>query len=226
MATDETGIYNLALSELGSRTSVADPNEASREAELCKLWYTNTVHMVLRAAPWPCATAYKRLGLLKARSDTSTWATDDPEPPWLYAYGAPNDIIRPRYLTSYERFRLSTYSSSAAVMCNNADPVLVYTKQELVVSRWDSQLQLAIAYALAGHVAMGLTGKAARAQRVVEAANNLILQARESAANEDDEPHETLPDWLSARGATVGTPTRYIHPNGPLISVMGAVSVE
>ena len=104
MATDETGMYNLALSVVGSESSVADPTEEAREAEVCRLWYSTVVESVLRAARWPSARAVIRLALLQERDFDVDWVAADPEPPWKYAYAYPSDMLRPRYQTSYARF--------------------------------------------------------------------------------------------------------------------------
>jgi len=227
MATDEVGIYNLALSEVGAKSSVASVTEKSRAAELCNMWYQTTVETVLRAAPWPSATGIKRLALLKERDTSLEWAAADPDPGWQYAYSAPSDMLRPRYLSTYERFSSSLYNNSPAIMTNVDKAILVYTKRQLQVGVWDPQLKLAIVQALAAHIAMPLQGKPARAQRAAEAANRMILEARQAAANEDEDQHESMPDWFIARGYGYSTNyQRYVYPFGPLIQVTGGAGVE
>lgn len=52
-----------------------------------------------------------------------------------------------------------------------------------------------------------------------EMANSAIMQARVSEANRDQNQHESIPDWLMARGVTAGSPySRYVYQHGPLFS--------
>lgn len=227
MATDEVGIYNLALSEVGAKSSVASTTEKSRAAELCNMWYQTVVEVVLRAAPWPSATGVKRLALLKERDDSKAWAEGDPDPGWRYVYSTPSDMLRPRYLSTYDRFTVSLYNDSQAIMTSVEKAILIYTKRQLQVKAWDPQLKMAIVKALAAHIAMPLQGKPARAQKIAESANNIIMEARQAAANEDEALHESMPDWFIARGYGYSTNyQRYVYPFGPLIQVTSGVGVE
>lgn len=217
MATDEVGIYNLALSIVGAKSSVSDVSEKSRERELCTLWYQPTIEQILRAAPWQCATAWRRLALAKERDNTEAWVTNDPDPGWRYAYSTPPDMIRPRFISDYSRFSLSVLNGSHAIMTNREDAVLCYTARQLQVGMWDAQLKMAVVHTLAAYVAMPLLGKPARAQNALETATRLVMEARQSNANEEEESHEALPVWFQARGYGYTPTTRYIYPNGPML---------
>ena len=85
---------------------------------------------------------------------------------------------------------------------------------------WDAELYMAIAHALAANIALPLNGKAAQARAAQNMANAAIFAARETAANEDYAPLESIPEWLQARGSSyaVGL-SRYIYPNGPSLAV-------
>lgn len=221
MITDEVSIYNLALSSVGTRSSVAHPEEKSREAEICRLWFGPVRDRVLRAAPWPSTRAWSRLALLKERDSNATWVADDPEPEFLYAYGVPSDMLAPRYLAGYQRFSLASYPDNRrAIMTNQAQALLCYTKRETVIGLWDVGLQMAIVNALAAHIAMPLHGKAQRARNALEQANTLIMQAREETANDDTDVVDSIPPWIQARGYTGPlAATRYFYPSGNLFSV-------
>src|SRR5690606_14811865 len=174
MATDEVGIYNLALSEVGAKSSVASTTEKSRAAELCNMWYQTVVEVVLRAAPWPSATGVKRLALWKERDVTKAWVEGDPDPGWRYVYSTPSDMLRPRYLSTYDHFAISLYNDSQAIMTNMKKAILIYTKRQLQVQAWDPQLKMAIVKALAAHIAMPLQGKPRSEEHTSE------LQSREN----------------------------------------------
>ena len=218
---DEVSIYNLALDAVGTRSRVSLPTENSREAEVCRLWFGPVRDRILRAARWPSAKAWGRLALLKERNGDAAWVSDDPEPGFTYAYGVPSDMLAPRNLAGYQRFNLSSYpGAKLAIMTNEAAALLCYTKKQEVISLWDPGLQIAIVWGLAAYIAMPLTGKANRVRNAIQEANNLLLTAREDAANTDSEMMETIPSWISARGYSMTTnDTRYLYPLGSLFSV-------
>lgn len=220
MITDEVSIYNLALNAVGTRSTVAAPTEKSREAEVCRLWFGPVRDRVLRAAPWASTKAWGRLPLLKQRDDQESWTPNDPEPGYAYAYGVPQDMLAPRYLAGYQRFVMSSYpGNKLAIMTNEPNALLTYTRRQEVVGLWDPGLQMAIVYALAAHIAMPLHGKAARARAAMEQANDYILAAREENANNDMAQVEAIPPWIQARGYGAAlTDTRYFYPNGNLFS--------
>lgn len=226
MAADLTSVFNRALSAVGTRYMVSDPDEASSEAEICRLWYEEARDQVLRAAPWPSAQSAKRLTLLRERDNDELWTTSDPSPNWQYAYAVPNDMLYPRHLGTYGRFQLATIPADnrLAIMTMEASPVMVYTRKQEDVGLWDVDLRLAITYALAAHIAMPLHGKADRAKLAQIMANELIMTARVNAANANVGSFETVPDWLSARGyAGSGPQGRYLYEYGSLIAVMNDV---
>ena len=59
--SSEIQIYNLALNAVGERSNISLPTENSRQAEVCRLWYSPIVEQVLAAAPWAEATKYTYL---------------------------------------------------------------------------------------------------------------------------------------------------------------------
>lgn len=224
MITDEVTIYNLALNAVGTRSNIAIPEEKSREAEVCRLWFGPVKDRVLRAAPWNSAKAHKRLSVLAERTD-ELWTAVDPDPEFRFAYAVPTDLINPRYLSGYQRFSYSRLGDKMAIMTHQEQALLTYTSNSALIRLWDVSLQLAIVHALAAHIAMPLTGKVARARNSLEQANDMILQAREETGNVDMARVESIPPWIAARG--YGTPmveTRYFYPHGELFS-LGEIGV-
>lgn len=220
MAADEVSVYNMALNAIGTRDNVSSPSEGSREAEVCRLWFGPVRDQVLRAAPWSCAKAHERLALLAERADSLAWTNGDPDPGYRFAYAAPSDMLNPRYLSDFSRFAMSTYNDQLAIMTNTENPILCYTKSQLLIPLWDISLLMAISNALGSYICMPLTGKPARAKKVQDDANGLIMAARMQSANDDNETFETMPDWITARGYSGSAPdTRFYFPDGPMISV-------
>lgn len=218
MVPDEVSIFNLALNAIGGRSNLSSTTERDRGAEVCRLWYPVVRDQVLASAPWPSCKAFSRLALLSQRADAE-WVPTDPEPGYSYAYSSPSDMLHPRYLSDFSKFSMSSYSGNKkALNTNIPDPVLVYTKRNYVVGSWESELQMAIAYGLAANIAMPITGKAQRAQLMIQQANDLVLTARQNAANESEESYETLPDWISARGYSMPSTVRFFYPMGALLT--------
>lgn len=226
MAQNQVGLYNLALSAIGTRAIVDLPSENSREAEICNLWYEVVRDTVLRAAPWSSARNTVRLGLLATRDFELAWVEGDPEPPWLFTYAQPSDFLYPRYLDNFQHFQLGVRritnpaSTTPVIFTNVESAILVYTYRQTDMNYWDADLYHAVSQALAAAIAMPLHGKAGRAKLAIDTANAAIMNARAAAANENTLQYDHVPDWLIARGVTSQTPpSGYVFPSGPLLSV-------
>lgn len=221
MVQDEVGIFNLALNAIGKRDQLSSTSERDRGAEVCRLWYPVIRDQVLSSAPWPSCKMFKRLAVL-ARKQPGDWTDADPEPGYAIAYSCPADMLHPRYLANFASFSLSSYQGGVKALNTNVEQAtLCYTFRNYAVTRWESELQMAVAYGLAANIVMPLTGKAQRANWLVEQANDLILSARVEAANEGSERFESIPDWLMARGYNNPGDNRYYYPFGTLLSNPG-----
>jgi hypothetical protein len=220
--SSEIEVYNLALNAVGARSNISSPAENSREAEVCRLWYSPVRDQVLAAAAWPEATEVAYLAQLKQADEDGDgiWAVGDPRPGYSYVYQLPADYLRAQYLNDFSRFLITSYSSNRrAVHTSSYQAMLFYTKRLDNVAQWSPQLAMAIVYALAAHICMPLTGKPSRAKALENKANEMILAARETAANMSHETYESIPDWITARGANYATTQRYYEPYGALLSV-------
>lgn len=218
----EVAIYNLALNAIGARSNLSLPTENSREAEVCRLWFTPVRDQILSAAPWPEAMELRYLSQLKEADEDGdgVWAAGDPRPGYQFVYALPSDCLRPRYLTDFSRFLVTSYSDNRRALHTNVEQAaLAYTKQLESVSLWNPELQMAVVYGLASHICMPLTGKTSRAKLMLDKANELLYAAREAGANTSDETHESVPEWIAARGYNFSPATRYIYPYGALLSL-------
>jgi hypothetical protein len=148
----------------------------------------------------------------------------DPDPGWLFAYAAPQDMLRPRSLSTYDKFILSVHGNEKRIVTNVEDAILVYTFDQTNVDLWSVLLQNAMALALSSAICLKLGGKLDRSQLIAARANDLLMQARVMEGNVDDFQVESIPPWLSARGVDALTTSRYFFPYGPLF-VTDSISV-
>lgn len=214
MALIDLDICNMALSALGIEDQMSSLSEVSRAAEQCSRWYEPTRDLVFRAAPWSSIKGYSRLALLSERDDDEDWLASDPEPGWQFAYAVPSDFIWPRYFSDYTSFTLGAIGDTPALMTNTETPILFYSRRQTRVDLWDIGLQHGVAYTLAARIAKSLTGKDSDLQNMFTLAEGFVNSAISMDANaRQDQPQETVPDWISARGYGGSSPaSRYVFP--------------
>jgi len=222
-------IYNAALSAATGRALLSLPNENTREAAVCNLWYPFVRDQAFRAAPWNCLKANTYLGVITERDFAATWTQGMPKDPWRYAYGLPSDCVRPRFITTYVPFELGLYTPAAAtpaegsyqaIFTNQPQAILEYTAKVENTEMWDADLTMSIVYALAAHITNPLHGKRAIQENNINLANNIIMTARMNDANTQERQMETVPDWISARGYYEAAPkTRFHYQYGPMFSL-------
>lgn len=222
MISSEVQVYNLALNAVGDRSNISLPTEDSRQAEVCRLWYSPVRDQILSAAPWPEATKIGYPALLATADTEDAWLETEPRLGYNYVYALPGDALRPRYMSDFSRFLFTNYNDQRALHSNTKDAILAYTFRLENMALWDSQLQMAIIYGLAANICMPLSGKSSRAKMLADKANELILEARVSAANSNYEQYESIPDWIVARGFNITSSPRYFHPYGSLLSLTTA----
>lgn len=238
MAQSQLALYNLALSIMGSDYTVASLTEQSIPNEVCNLWYENTRLTVFRAAHWKSCKRYARL--VKANSrETETgytsdsdldWQSTDPEPGFAFSYLLPERCVAPRYLSDFGQFDVGVNSDSGQdiLSCNyggaEADdaPILCYTYDQTNPVKWEPDLYKAMAYALASQIAMPITGKPKKTELIFGVANQIILEARASTANEMHMRQTQLPEQLQARGYLTTYSAPYVYPYGSLLTGTGA----
>lgn len=216
--TNVVGIYNLALNAVGERNNISSPTETSRQAEVCNLWYETVRDHILSAAPWPEATRQDYLAELSEQDD-HIWTAGEPRQGYRFSYALPSDCLRPRYLTNFSKFLLTERDNVKRVNTNTENAILVYTAVQENISLWSADFKMSVIYGLAAHICTPLSGKPSRAKMLGDKANEFITTARVNAANSDNETHESIPEWIRARGYVVPDSTRYLYPQASLLAV-------
>jgi hypothetical protein len=210
----QVDLYNMALGSIGIGSVVSSPTEGSPESSALEIWYPTVRDRILGAAFWPSVKRQARLNLLTTRDTDEDWVDGNPNSPWLYAYGLPDDMLRPRFFSNYGQFDIGLISSSRrAIFSNTETPILNFTSSEAPVALWDADLVFAIAHALGSVVCLQLTGNTSRRDKARQLAYGLIMDARASAANDFQQTIEFTPGALIARGyEPQGPDTQYLYP--------------
>ncbi len=212
----DVGICRLALSKLGTDSTIESFTEDSAEARECDLWYNTALDAILTANPWKFAT--KRL-TLAAHGD------DPPDGVWGFRYQYPADALKLWYL---ENPTGQTSSSSAfwtndpvridgsagnavpfnveistdgtkSIMTNLADAIGVYTFQQRNVNLFPHMFKIALALLIAYSVAPAITEGSSKTDKMLAAYNGFLPVAMASDANEKITYPPREADWIAGR---------------------------
>jgi hypothetical protein len=176
-----------------------------------------------------------------------TWSDDFPAPPWLYEYTYPSDCIQMRYiggqLTSAfvgdvpifgsavtaapqwtnvpVMFIISTDlvsgNQASVILTNQYQAIGTYTMRITNPDLFGAQFTEALVAALAGKLAIPLTGDKGLAAGLFQQANSYIISARASDGNEGLTIQDSPVSWIQARelgGYTLDG--YYVAPYNPL----------
>lgn len=206
-ASDLLDIWNAAVLDVGSKTSIAALTEQSAEAAACALRYPSIVRTMLRGTDWNCVR--RRVGLQEPTAG-AVWP-----PSWTYMYLYPADCFCVRGFdlgitaARFPHWTMVDYEvaddaiAGKIILTNVPCPVMIYTSYQLDLlnasyeAKFDALLREALGWALAAAIAGPLTGNAQIvASTRSEAARTLDLartaNANESAPNQMPEDCESL----------------------------------
>lgn len=200
----QINIWNLALAHLGDRATVTDPNERSRQAELCKMFYPMTRRSVLEAFDWGFATRAKVL----------TPSSFDPAAlGWSYAFSAPTDHIKiiavghglRGKITKTDYQKIADDAGDTVLLCELQTPMCLYLVDVEDVGRWSPLFTEAVSWLLASHLAGPIiTGDSGRAEsrRLLEEFRATVSRAALSDANQQRVAgvFDFQPSLLAGRG--------------------------
>lgn len=118
-------IWNLALSHIGGKASITDPDEATAEANHCRRFYSIALNVALERHAWTFAT--RRAALSEVTN---------PVDHWMFAYGLPNLCVKPRAVllpestddSKEQPFAVESDADGNGILYTNVeDAVLKYT---------------------------------------------------------------------------------------------------
>lgn len=189
-------IGNLALSNVGSKSSIESLDERSTEAKRIKQWYDVSRKQALEAFDWSFARKREILSL----------SGDDPPDQWAYRYDYPADAIAVRKLwnplgetADAVPYALETSSGRKTILTNMEYAVAVYTCDVTDASLFSMHFAMTLSYLIAFYIAMSLTGKRTIKKDCLDVYNQMIMTAPAQNANEnvDEPPREA--EWIRGR---------------------------
>jgi hypothetical protein len=198
----EVDIYNIALARIGVfETAIQDVNEASKAANVCRMFFDSIRDYVLEDFPWPFAE--KRVLL----ADLGTPPTN-----WDYKYAYPADCLSAKYIavegarnprdTQKIPFRIANDADVKVILCDWPDAELVYTAQVTDLNLWTNCARSALAYRLAAEIAMPMSVKPDIANSAMNGYYREKSIAAANTMNEGQPDAQPESEFIAIRGTT------------------------
>lgn len=199
MAKNDVAVCNMALGHLGHSGPFITDFETDRTyaGELCSIYWEDARDVTLVEYEWPFATARKALARL----------ANETRDEWRYAYALPEDCLEPRRIRIAGDHRRTipaedripfdvekmSESEGQILLCDVADPILVYTARMEQVDKYPPKFALACSYKVAELIAIPLTGKKSDkdAMRQAFAIETTQAEGQAMRARQEDQPPET-----------------------------------
>lgn len=193
-------VANMALSAVGTKSTIAALNEQSPEANAINRWFDNVRDVALRSYPWSFARKTVALALV-----TNAPENIGPE----YTYALPTDFIRVQRLP-YDTLTVFNYDLGVVnpgtgdirvLRTNLEDATMVYTARITNTQLWDPMFTQGVALLLGAACVPQLTGDVDLRNTLTQTGRAMLIEAMVADANESGiEVIDRVPDWIAARG--------------------------
>lgn len=192
-------IWNLALSHIGHRAVIADPDEATAEANHCRRFYPFALRVTLERFLWSFAT--RRVALAQVTN---------PVDHWMFAYAMPTGVVKARAVLlpeSTDDSKTQDYTVESAedgsiiILTNVEDAVLKYTALVEDTNKFTPLFSLVLSYDL-GSLLCGPIPKDPKLKKSLLEVATVYLGVAESAdanASQDSSYEHHIPSHLAAR---------------------------
>lgn len=192
-------IFNLALSHIGHKATITDPDEATAEANHCRRFYPIALNVALERYMWSFAT--RRVALAQVTNPVDHWG---------YAYGLPNLCIKPRAVllpessddSKEQPFALESDENGDGILYTNVeDAVLKYTTLIEDTNKFTPFFVLTLSYDLAAMLAGPIPKDAKTKKAMLDAAIYYVSLAAAADANasRDTSYQDFTPSHMSVR---------------------------
>lgn len=193
-----TDICNMALGYLG-QARIADMDEDSEAARVCKLYYDSARLTLLSSYRWRFAERHAKLALLKAEV-----------PGWEYAYAKPAAalVVRKVYDMDNAEMKddgepvfttLAIRETVVAVCTNIKDAYCDYTADVQNAAVFPPSFVQALAHGLASEIAMALDGSASMQQTNYQLMQAALVSAKYTSAIQDEHKPAEPSRYVRAR---------------------------
>jgi len=192
-------ICNFGLSHVGAKGSIESLDEASREAQVCKLWFDWSRNQVLEDFNWPFARKRQTLALLSG---------EDPPAEWSYRYAYPSDCVKARFIVNPVGkaadaipFTVETISSGSlkSILTDLETAVMIYTFDQSDPTLFSSKFIDALSYRVASNIAFQITGDPELSAQVFKIYQTVLRSATGSSAQEGIDQLPRDAEWIRSR---------------------------
>ena len=183
-------LVNMALKHIGVSTGIISLTENTEHAAAANTFWDIARDTALRNFDWPFA---RKRALLALLSTPGTAYSDR----WFFQYQYPTDCVFARYIDNglpnggtllgdAVEYEIEHGSTGQAILANEEDAALVYTKRVTEVTRWPSDFGVSFTYLLASFMAPSFTKGDVfqKQQRLLQLSQVWVGMAQKNAANE------------------------------------------
>ena len=191
-------IGNMALSHIGSGSSIESITEDSAEANAVELWYDFCRLQVLEAYDWNFARSRQTLAL----------HADDPPATWVYRYQYPSSCVAARLIehpfgktadpVPFE-VELSENGETKSILTDLSEAKLQYTRDLTLTTLFSGHFVMTLSYLIAHNICFDLTADLKLKLELGLVYNSLLMQAPAVSANERMDQLEQDADWIKGR---------------------------
>ena len=191
-------IANMALSNIGARSSIEAFSEDTPEAQQVDLHYDFARRVSLEAFDWSFA---------RKRQALAVHSLAAPEDMWGYRYQYPSDCLICRKLVNPAGedgddvpFVVEMASDGTkSILTDLSEATMIYTFDQIETSMFTTHFIRALSFALAQLIAYPLTGKLQLAQTMWDIFNILVMRAEAAQANEEKAKKPREAEWIRGR---------------------------
>lgn len=192
-------VFNLALSHIGHKAQITDPDETSVEANHCRRFYPIALGIALERHAWRFAT--RRIALAEVTNPVNHW---------MFAYALPNLCIAPRAVllpestddTKEQPFAVESDADGNAILYTNVeDAVLKYTTLVEDTNKFTPYFVVALSYDLASLLAGPIPKDVKTKKAMLDAALYYVglAEAADANASHSTAHSDFIPSHLAAR---------------------------
>lgn len=199
MSTSVVEICNMALSNIGSRSSIESLDEASAEGIQCKLWYNKARKQVLAALDWSFARKRLTLALHSEAADLIDWT---------FRYQFPSDCLQFRKLTNPDGrsadavpfiIEMNSTGKEKTILTNLDTAQGVYTWDQQDVTVFDPMFEQALAFLIAHYICYTLVGSLPLKKEMLMNYGAMLRYAEATDANQHMDPPPREAEWVRGR---------------------------